>query len=165
MRSLFPDEDFEMGAQFSDCDAYRYLLWRVWEVSLPSVLFIGLNPSTADHQKNDPTMRRCIAFAKSWGYGSMYVANLFGYRTKSPELMKKAKAPIGADNDAFVLEAHANCDRTVLMWGNHGTHLNRDQEMLDKLEGPLYCFKLTKSGQPAHPLYLPADKVVQAYGH
>jgi len=82
-------------AKLSVCRKYRYALWRIWDKSKPIVLFISLNPSTADEKEDDPTIRRCIGFAKSWGYGGLCMANLFAYRTKSPSEMMSAKDRLG----------------------------------------------------------------------
>lgn len=80
---------------------YRYLLWREWNSNDKTVSFIMLNPSRADGSVNDPTITRCINFAKAWGYGRLEVVNLFAYRTPKPSLLKQAPEPIGRDNDAF----------------------------------------------------------------
>lgn len=72
------------GANLSECRRYRFSLWRIWDEALPYALFIGLNPSTADETANDPTITRCINFAKDWGYGGIYMANLFAYRATDP---------------------------------------------------------------------------------
>lgn len=89
---------------FSDCRKYRFALWRVWDDSLPRVMFIGLNPSTADESDDDPTLIRCIRYAKSWGYGGICMANLFAFRATDPKVMLSAKDPVGADNDRWLLE-------------------------------------------------------------
>lgn len=74
------------SADFSACGTYRYALRKIWLPAAPQVLFIGLNPSTADEKSDDPTIRRCLGFARSWGYGGLIVANLFAYRTTAPQL-------------------------------------------------------------------------------
>ena len=76
------------GAVFSDCRKYRYTLWRIWDGNKPLVMIIGLNPSTADETSNDPTITRCKNFARSWGYGGVLVANLFGCRATSPNELR-----------------------------------------------------------------------------
>ena len=86
-------------------DNYRYLLWREWISSSKTVSFIMLNPSRADAEVNDPTITRCINFAKSWGFGRLEVVNLFAYRTSKPSLLKQATEPIGKDNDRYILES------------------------------------------------------------
>ena len=92
------------GAVFSDCRKYRYALWRMWDENKPLVMIIGLNPSTADETGNDPTITRCISFARSWGYGAVCVTNLFGFRATAPSQLKVYHDPIGKENDAWVHE-------------------------------------------------------------
>ena len=83
------------NAKFSKDRAYRYALWRTWDDSLEKLLFIGLNPSTADEIKDDPTMRRCIRFSKDFGFGGFIMANIFAFRSTDPKKLKKIKNPIG----------------------------------------------------------------------
>ncbi|MCU7816788.1 MAG: DUF1643 domain-containing protein [Candidatus Thiodiazotropha sp. (ex Rostrolucina anterorostrata)] len=85
----------DIGAVLSPDRDYRYSLWRIWQPDDPYALFIGLNPSTADEYENDPTIRRCIRFAKDWGFGGLYMANLFAIRATKPKIMKAHHAPIG----------------------------------------------------------------------
>ena len=92
---------------------YRYLLWREWDSDRKIVSFIMLNPSRADAEINDPTITRCINFAKSWGYGRLEVVNLFAYRTSHPSLLKQTAEPIGRDNDRYILESVEKSDRTM----------------------------------------------------
>lgn len=135
---------------------YRYLLWREWDSQSKTVSFIMLNPSRADAEINDPTITRCINFAKSWGYGRLEVVNLFAYRTPHPSLLKQAAEPIGKDNDRHILESVKRCDRVILAWGNHGTWRKQDLYTFELLKSynHLYCFGITKRGCPRHPLYL-----------
>ena len=144
------------GAVFSDCRKYRYALWRMWNEHKPIAMIIGLNPSTAGHTRNDPTITRCISFARSWGYGGVCVTNLFGFRATAPTELKAHHAPIGKENDAWVNEMAKGAAITVAAWGNHGKFLNRSLELLPFLE-QLHCIKMNKSGEPAHPLYLKAE--------
>lgn len=140
-------------AIFSSCKNYRYLLARLWNPLLPTVLFVGLNPSTADSHTNDPTVKRCIDFARQWNYGGLYLTNLFAYRNPHPQQLLQVKDPIGKDNDHFILHYQQFSQRTIIMWGNYGTLLNRHEQVLQLLTDP-YCLKINKSGAPAHPLYL-----------
>jgi hypothetical protein len=121
-----------------------------------TVAFIGLNPSTADETQDDPTIRRCRAFACSWGYDNLVMLNLFAYRATRPADMKAAADPIGPDNDWHLLDACMRADLIVAAWGSHGSFWNRDVS-LRKLLGrcQLHYLRLTKDGHPAHPLYLP----------
>ena len=143
-------------AEFSPCRKYRYALWRVWDESLPVCMFIGLNPSTADEVEDDPTIRRCINFAKSWGYGSLVMANLFAFRATDPKVMKAEPFPVGANNDYYLEELASKSSMIVAAWGNHGAHLKRADQVKALLPN-LHCLKVTGTGQPSHPLYLKAD--------
>ena len=143
-------------AKFSSCRKYRYALWRNWDDSLPFAMIIGLNPSTADETENDPTITRCINFAKSWGYGGVCVANLFAYRATAPSDMKASNDPIGIENDSWLYKLAKEATIIVAAWGNDGSYLNRSGAILDVLLN-LHYIKMNKSGEPAHPLYLKVD--------
>ena len=106
------------GALMSDCKVYRYRLWRIWEEAKPKVMFIMLNPSTADGKMDDPTVRRCISFAKSWGYGGLYVANLFAYRSTQPKDLLEQTDVVGLDNSFHLKEMSKKCEIAVCAWGN-----------------------------------------------
>jgi hypothetical protein len=135
---------------------YRYVLSRIWDESKPTVMIIGLNPSTADEEKNDPTIIRCINFAKNWGYGGVYMLNLFGFRATQPKNMFNAENPIGDENDKYIVKYSKICDKVICAWGNDGSYKNRNKEVLYKIENSYYL-KLNKTGEPAHPLYLKDD--------
>ena len=144
------------NATFSDCRKYRYALSRTWNGKKKTILFIGLNPSTANEKIDDPTIRRCINYAQNWGYGSLLMVNLFAYRATMPSELKNVKNPIGNDNDLHIIELSKKADIAVAAWGNEGFLLNRDKEV-KKLIPNLMCLKINKSGQPAHPLYQKKD--------
>ncbi|MEE4661844.1 MAG: DUF1643 domain-containing protein [Halieaceae bacterium] len=133
---------------------YRYSLWRIWDRSLPAVLFIGLNPSTADARRDDPTLVRCMGFARDWGFGGVYTVNLFAFRATDPEVMKRARHPVGRDNDNVILATAARAQCLVAAWGNDGAWRGRGEAVRSMLPG-LHYLKLNATGQPAHPLYLP----------
>ena len=113
----------EGWAEFSDDRTYRYLLGRRVGNSKRRLLFVMLNPGTADDTHNDPTIRRCIGFAERWNFGMMEVANLFAYRTSYVAELRRAEDPIGPGNDMWISRALAPADRVVLAWGNHGSYL------------------------------------------
>jgi len=144
------------NATFSDCRKYRYALSRTWNGKKKTILFIGLNPSTANEKIDDPTIRRCINYAQNWGYGSLLMVNLFAYRATMPSELKNVKNPIGNDNDLHIIELSKKADIAVAAWGNEGTLLNRDKEV-KKILPNLMCLKINKSGQPSHPLYQKKD--------
>ena len=143
----------ERGAYLSKDRVYRYSLWRYWGAQSPA-MFIGLNPSTADETQDDPTIRRCMNFAKSWGCGGIVMTNLFAFRATDPKLLKAATDPIGPENDEILDDVAAECEFRIACWGVHGTHLCRDIAVAGMMR-PLKCFGTTKDGHPKHPLYLP----------
>lgn len=147
---------------FSPDRKHRYTLWREWSMEhVPGatadddnyVMFIALNPSTADEVKNDNTVRRCIDYAKRWGFNSMCMTNIFAWRDTDPEGMKKVSDPIGPDNDYWLTQIANSAKIVVAAWGNHGKFLSRGDQVR-KLITRLYCLKLTSAGEPWHPLYL-----------
>ncbi len=148
----------EQGATFSPDRRYRYRLWRRWgSRSSGRVTFIMLNPSTADAERFDPTVRRCYGYARDWGFGSMDVVNLFALRSTYPEQLKKVDDPVGPRNDAAILEAVEGSDLAVAAWGIHGGLLRRDSKVLGLVAGitDLHCLGRTKAGAPLHPLHQP----------
>jgi hypothetical protein len=142
------------GASFSQCHRYRYALWRQWSDG-PRVLFVMLNPSTADATRDDPTIRRCIGFAKAWGFGSLAVGNLFAFRTPSPRALAACSQPIGQENDRWLRKLQRGAALVVAAWGNHGSLLERGAAVRALLANPS-TLGLTARGQPRHPLYLSA---------
>ena len=119
---------------------------------------IGLNPTRADAVKNNPTINRCIAFAQSWGYGGVCVANLFAFEAITPAELMLAEDPVGPNNDQWLLEIAKVADVVVAAWGNDGSHLGRSAVVKRIIPG-LHALKVNKSGEPAHPLYLKGSLV------
>lgn len=151
------------GAHFSDCRKYRYALWRYWQGDKDCVMFIGLNPSTADETKNDPTIRRCIGYAKDWGFGGICMLNLFAYRTTCPKILKIVSDPIGSKNNEF-LKMYADLRLTIACWGTQGTFMKRGETVINLLgRESLSCLGITKNGQPKHPLYLRRDVKIVSF--
>jgi hypothetical protein len=140
-------------ARLSDDRTYRYALWRTWDKAQPSVMFIGLNPSTADEEQDDPTIRRCAGFARSWGYGGLIMANLFAYRATIPKEMREAHDPVGPENDWWLQSLSEEAAIVIGAWGNGGQFLDRGNIVIKTFRG-MHCLKMTQLGQPAHPLYL-----------
>ena len=141
-------------AIFSPCRTYRYVLRRRWDWSLPFCAFIGLNPSTADETKDDPTIRRCIRFAKEWGYGGLVMLNIFAFRATDPRDMLKADDPIGPQNDYHLMNQYWKSGIVIAAWGTKGG--NRADEVTGSLP-TLHCLVKTKDGHPKHPLYVAAE--------
>jgi hypothetical protein len=150
----------DTGAEFSPCGKYRYALWRQWgDGSKGFVAFIGVNPSTADELTNDPTVAKCIGYAKQWGYDGMFMLNLFGLRSTDPSGLKKTGKPVGPANDDAI-KRYVSDPRTKLIvccWGEHGKYLGRGWFVCRNiLQGfKVKCLGVTKAGRPKHPLYLP----------
>jgi hypothetical protein len=131
---------------------YRYSLTRVWDEALPTITFVLLNPSTADAQQLDPTLRRCVSFAKREGYGGMVILNLYAFRTNSPKLMKAAADPVGPENDRVLAAATGT---VVAGWGNIADPYRVAQAVA--LLPPLQALGINEGGQPTHPLYVQGD--------
>lgn len=144
----------EKDAELSSCRKYRYALWRTWDEDKMKVMFIGLNPSTANEFKDDPTVTRCISYAKQWGYGGIIMGNIFAYRTSSTDEMKRAEDPIGRENDAWLNRLSEQADIIVAMWGNLGDFRNRSAEVCDMFPD-LMCFSINATDQPHHTRGLP----------
>ena len=148
----------DKGADFSECKKYRYSLLRKWS-NKPLLLFIMLNPSTADSNIDDPTIKKCIYFSKKWGFGGIMVGNLFAYRSTDPKKLKKVTNPEGADNKRFIKKMVANASTVICAWGNgYGpppSYLKRLTE--------LHYLKINKDGTPAHPLYLKKSLMYRKY--
>ncbi len=157
-------------AKISPCEKYRYSLCRNWgetssERTQRYIVFIGLNPSTADDNFDDPTIRRMMSFANDWGYKEIEVVNLFAYRATDPKQLKKVDDPIGPENDGYINRRIRSryCAEVIFCWGSHDTG-DREIEVLrniHKISEPLPAIKsfgMTKRGDhPKHPLYMPQD--------
>ena len=152
------------AAAFSTCGQYRWWLERVWAPASPRLIFIGLNPSRADGQRDDPTLRRLLGFAHRWGYGSLEVLNLFARISPSPAVLRRLADPVGADTDAWIQRRlAAQFEATLwLGWGNQGAWRDRDRAVGAVLAGrPCWALGLTASGHPRHPLYVAGDVALQ----
>ena len=180
----------ESGATISKCGKYRYRLWREWrgtpnarwdwwtnddgspvvdgagaQLGEPEVcVFVMLNPSTADGNQDDPTIRRCVAFAKSWGYERVEVVNLFAYRATDPRTLLGLghnDDPVGVDNQSYIEQVihDTHTTRVVCAWGAHGGHLGQNETMLGWIgTSKTGALGVTKEGHPRHPLYVKGDQ-------
>lgn len=161
-------------AAFSACGHYRWWLRRRWDRARPRLLFIGLNPSAADGRRDDPTLRRLLGFARSGGFGSLEVVNLFARISASPAVLRRYTDPEGPANDRWIRRRLASLVAApvggviALGWGNGGAWRGRERQLLALLDQeapqlPRLCLGLTASGQPRHPLYLPAATAWQPW--
>lgn len=141
---------------FSKDGLYRYWLSRTIAPIGKKVTFICLNPSTADASYNDPTISRCINFAKQWGASTFIVVNLFAYRSTDPRALKVASDPVGPENDTWLKKAVTQSDLVVAAWGNGGNFNGRAELVKSMFPKQLHALRLTKQGMPGHPLYLPS---------
>ena len=121
-------------------------------------MFIGLNPSTADETKNDPTVRRCIGYAQKWGYGSLCMTNIFAYRATLPKDMMNVEDPVGEGNDEALLRLSKDAGIIIAAWGKHGSWQGRGQKVIEML-ARLKCLGKNKDGSPVHPLYQKSDVI------
>lgn len=153
----------EKGADLSEDGLYRYKLWRIWDRSLPVCVWVMLNPSTADAEKDDATIRRCIGFAKQWGYGGIVVINVFALRATNPAELASAQDPVGPRNDDVIETSitQALQDQNALVvaaWG--GSFPPSQFGRVDLVRRALRrhgakCLGRTRAGEPKHPVRLP----------
>lgn len=152
-----------MGTDFARHGVYRYSLIRHWGAGKRCVLFVGLNPSTADATHDDPTVRRMMGFARSWGYDGLWVANIFALRSTDPKSLARHADPVGRHNDAWIrgMARHANC--VVAAWGDGGRLHSRAVQVAAWLGGNARCLGVTALGEPRHPLYVPAGRALSRF--
>ena len=143
-------------AIISDNDKHRYCLSRIWSNGDNIVAFIGLNPSTADANKDDSTITKCVNYAKQWGFDGLYMINLFSFRATDKEEMLKDDNPTNAENDKCINKYINKANKVICAWGNDGVFKNRHKYIIDNFEN-LYCLTINKTGQPHHPMYLKLD--------
>lgn len=156
----------ERDAVISDCGKYRYLLRRTWNHDLPRVLFVMLNPSTADAEVDDATIRSCMRLCRSWNYGSFEVVNLYGWRATDPKALFAAAEPVGDRNDRIIETAIERCDLVIFAWGAHKMVNSRARAMRDLVlmhRPQVFCLGTTKAGHPKHPLYIKSGTPLQAF--
>ena len=146
-------------ALLSADNIYRYQLSRIWDEEKPKILFIMLNPSTADEFVEDPTIRRVVNYAKDWGYGGVYVGNLYAFRSTDPKGLKCIADPIGPENINHIQTLISLVDKVIYAWGNE----QKEPNWLKKIVETPYCIEISKKGIPKHPLYLKKCLIPQIY--
>jgi hypothetical protein len=141
----------EKDAEFSGCGEYRYWLKRSWDETKPKVMFIGLNPSKADKVDDDPTIRIVCGFARRWGFGGVYMLNLFAVISTDPKLLLTHKSPVGEFNDHFLSTISKECGKVVFAWGAFKQAQKREKQVIAMFPDAV-CLVKMKGGQPGHPL-------------
>ena len=158
------------SAVLSECGRYRYRLEREADpLGSGAVNFVMLNPSTADATADDPTIRRCVGFAKSRGYARLVVTNLFAFRATNPADMRGRTLAelVGPDNDEYLISVARAADAVVCAWGANGNLYRRKEtvkRMLSEIPVNLTALKMTKHGDPQHPLYIAGKTMPVAFG-
>jgi hypothetical protein len=145
---------------------YRYRLSRLWEPALSRCCFVMLNPSTADAATPDPTLRRCVRFARAWGHGAVELVNVCALRSTDPTTLRDADDPVGPDNDRALLAATRAADVVVAGWGAcaaAGDRADVVRRLLGDAGTQLSALRLTRDGAPGHPLYVRSDAVPVPY--
>lgn len=145
----------DRGAQLSACGKYRYSLWRTWDESLPTVHFVGLNPSTADGAADDPTIRRCLRFAIAAGFGGLVMLNLWAFRTTHPEDLLAVETDQERENLDAIARLTDGSPRVVACWGAHAMARTRSRAVVPLVREWWCIGQPTKAGAPGHPLYIP----------
>lgn len=159
----------ERFAKISPCLRYRYALGRLWDLSKPvNLTWCMLNPSRADGSKDDPTIRRCIEYAKDWGYGGFLVVNLFAHRSPDPKDLLRIVDPVGPDNDRVFQECMTTHHSVVAAWGSNAERLgNLADKQIAKVRtlagNRLWIFGMTQGGNPLHPLYLARTRSLERW--
>lgn len=142
------------GAEFSTCRKYRYSLWRIWNDNLPLIMFIGLNPSTANEEVSDRTIETVVRYAKNWCYGGVYMMNLFTYVTRNPDQLIKDDA--FKDNIERLKKVGDKCQDIIFAWGAFKAAKERAATVI-KMFPNARALAVNKDGTPHHPLYLPGN--------
>lgn len=153
-------------AVISPCGHYRYLLRReLRHAGEGACLFVMLNPSTADATHDDRTIRRCMGFARDWGYRWLHVVNLFAWRATAPEDMFSAEDPIGPENNRYLNNVATGADLIICAWGKSGSYRGRALEVMPLFaRSKLHVLALNKDGSPKHPLYVASATLPTPWG-
>jgi hypothetical protein len=154
----------KLGAEFNADRRYRYRLWRIWREELPIINWLMLNPSTADETRDDPTIKKCIAWSINWGYGGLNILNIFAFRSTHPiNLVGLKNAAVGEANDATIRKTLEIDAPIVCAWGKvfKGLEFRREQiwRLLRPFQDRLLCLRTNQDGSPQHPLYIPFSAV------
>jgi hypothetical protein len=163
--SLFEDR----GAVLSEDRRYRYVLWRRWDPGLPQMVWILLNPSTADERADDQTLRKCVGFAQQFKQGGIQIVNLFAWRSRHPNELQMVADPIGPENDTHILKTLGDNPGLVMAgWGADRFARRRAEAVtaMVKVAHPrltIRCLGRGVAGTPTHPLFVPYWRVYEVY--
>jgi hypothetical protein len=138
------------GANLSKCGKYRYRLWRFWDEDKPKAMVIGLNPSTANAEEDDPTIRNLRLLLSSRGYGGFYMMNLFALVSPNPDDLRSCPDPV-KDNDQWLTHTAKYCKDILFAWGSFKQAEYRIKRVTAMFPDAL-CFGKTANGKPLHPL-------------
>lgn len=166
MTQLTLIEDISRAADISPCGTYRWSLSRRWDVNLPRLGLIMLNPSVADGCFDDPTIKSAVRIAKQMRFGALMVGNLFGLISPYPADLTDSRDPVGYGNDDAIKRLLSSCETVVAAWG--ATRIGRDRarhvvDLATAAGVDLKCFGINKDGTPKHPLYLPATTTLSGF--
>lgn len=151
-------DEIGIGAEFGQERKYRYCLWRIWDLSKPRVIFVGLNPSTANENKNDNTITKVVKIAKYNDFGGVYMMNLLPYVTAYPSELKCDKESYSL-NDEWLDKIYDKCKTVVFCWGNFKEAIDRGEELTRLFINPM-CLSQNKNGSPKHPLYCKDETIL-----
>lgn len=165
--TLLPDmrhDSLAPTAVWSPCGLYRYVLTRTWDAERTPLLVIGLNPSTATEHEDDPTIRRCMGFARSNGAGGLVMLNLYALRSTDRRALRTHEDPVGPDNDEWLdIYLKSGGLTAVAAWGTWGGLHGRDRMLAARYPNRLWCLRVTRDGHPQHPLYLPSKAELRSW--
>lgn len=143
------------GAIFSPCKKYRYALWRKWDIKKPMVMFIGLNPSSANEINDDPTIKRVVSIAKNLGAGGIYMLNLFAIVSRYPNVLTTCEDPI-KDNDKYLQRYGEVCPTVIFAWGAFKQAKDRAKQVIEMFPDAM-ALHINNDGSPKHPLYCKSE--------
>lgn len=151
------------GAIFSNCRKYRFVLYRIWDKKRKYLIFIGLNPSTADENQNDNTVIKVINFTRKWGYGGVFMMNCYPYISTDPERLIMNK-DYNKFNFECINKISKKCSKIIFSWGNFKiVRDNKTDIKLYKMFKSAYCLIQNKNGSPRHPLYVPYNTKLKKF--
>lgn len=151
------------GAYFSHDNKFRFVLWRIWDDTKPKVMYVGLNPSTANATKNDNTITKLVKVSKHNGFGGFYMLNLYSYVTPYPECLKGNWEIMDGINNKHLLDFSGKASKVVFCWGNFKESQEKASELKHAFQQEAWCLFKNKNGSPKHPLYCKDETQIIKY--